>query len=373
MSSMSMSTTIELTAETAADTDWPAELSPADCPIALRTERLIDAPPERVWSWLVRTDVWPDWFQGARAVRSTSGRELAVDARVRWWMMGAPAHATIRRLRPNELLAWEGGGPGARAYHEWRLKRVGDKTRVMTRVISSETARGPLATVLPSLLRAILRRSHDQCLAGLARVCASPPPPVWSAASPETAANPFAAHHLRYFGRTLAAHRDGRNRLVHLVATVVGFSCILSMLARIPLGVDVGALLALFTLLYFLPFEPLAAAIVGLSALASRLILGPRFGQVGVGTLAGIGVPLGIFLAFNLFGVWTHHLFDDPILAPRSHERLLVRLLKTGHTILFSSVHFVSFGLFALGWRPALRARVVAAAGAEAERMGIAS
>jgi hypothetical protein len=40
---------------------------------------------------------------------------------------------------------------------------------------------------------------------------------------------------------------------------------------------------------------------------------------------------------------------------------------------LFSSVHFVSFGLFALGWRPALRARVQAAAGVEAERMGIAS
>jgi hypothetical protein len=145
------------------------------------------------------------------------------------------------------------------------------------------------------------------------------------------------------------------------------------MLARIPVGVDVGLLLAAFTVLYFLPFEPLAALLVGGSALASRLILGPRFGQVGVGTLAGIGVPLGVFLAFNLFGVWTHHLFDDPILAPKSKERLIVRLLKTGHTILFSSVHFVSFGLFALGWRPQLHARVSAAARGEAQRMGIAS
>jgi uncharacterized protein YndB with AHSA1/START domain len=346
------------------ETDWPAGLSPADCPITLRTVRIIDAPPERVWSWLVRADAWRDWFQGARAVRATSGRELCAGARVRWWIMGAPAHATIRRLRAPELLAWEGGGPGARAYHEWRLERLGDKTRV----ISSETARGALAALAPSVMRGILQRTHDQCLAGLARVSVVPPP-----AAVATTTNPLTAHHLRYFGRTLAAHRDGRNRLVHLVATVVGFSCILSMLARIPVGVDMGLLLAIFTLLYFLPFEPLAALLVGFSALTSRLILGPRFGQVGVGALAGIGVPLGLFLAFNLLGVWTHHLFDDPILAPRSRDRLLVRLLKTGHTILFSSVHFVSFGLFALGWRPALRARVTTAARVEAERMGIAS
>jgi uncharacterized protein YndB with AHSA1/START domain len=370
---MSASTTMRKLAPDPMDaTEWPAQFSPADCPVALRSERIIDAPPERVWSWLVRADGWPLWFEGARGVRATSGRQLAVGARVRWWLSGAPAHATIRRLRAHNLLAWEGGGFGVRAYHEWRLERVGDETRYMTRIISSETARGLLASALPSMLLAILKRTHEQCLLGLARVAVVPPPDP-AAIDAAQAATPFACHHLRYFGRTLATHRDGRNRLVHLIATLIGFSCILSMLARIPLGVDVGALLALFTLLYFLPFEPLAAGLVGLSALTSRLVLGPRFGQVGVGTLAGIGVPLGIFLAFNLFGVWTHHLFNDPILAPRSRDRLLVRLLKTGHTILFSSVHFVSFGLFALGWRPGLRARVQAAASLEAQRMGIAS
>src|SRR5207302_4609013 len=139
------------------------------------------------------------------------------------------AHATIRRMHEHQLLAWEGGGGGVRAYHEWRLERVGERTRV----VSSETARGPLARAFPSLLRAILRRSHAECLAGLARVCVAPPAAL-DAAPTESAAGPFAAHHLRYFGRTLAAHRDGRNRLVHLVATLVGFSCILSMLARVP-------------------------------------------------------------------------------------------------------------------------------------------
>ena len=89
--------TRDLSSERFDDTEWPAELSPADCPVALRTERVIDASPERIWSWLTRADVWSDWFRGARAVRATSGPELAVGARVRWWLMGAPAHATIRR------------------------------------------------------------------------------------------------------------------------------------------------------------------------------------------------------------------------------------------------------------------------------------
>jgi len=182
----------------------------------------------------------------------------------------------------------------------------------------------------------------------------------------------FAAHHLRYFGRTLAAHRDARNRFVHMVATVVGFSCILSMLARIPAGPYVGEAMAVALFVYFVPFEPLAALLVFASAVLARLVLGPRFGQVGVGPLLGIGLPLSIWLSLNLFGVYTHRLFDDPILAPKSAGVLWVRLAKTGHTILFSSVHFVTFGLFALGWRPALHARVTAAARAEATRMGIA-
>jgi hypothetical protein len=346
------------------EVDWPQSLAPADCPVALRTERLVDAPPEIVFAWLLRTDSWPEWFAGVHGVRSTSGHWLKVGAQVRWWMSGAPAHATIRRLQAPELVEWEGGGPGVRAYHSWRLERAGEQTRI----ISNETARGPLASLMPGALTAILQRGHDRCLDGLSRVSSAAPPE-----ESEPTVAPLTAHHLRSFGRTLAAHRDGRNRLVHLVATVVGFSCILSMLARIPAGVDVGLLLAAFTLLYFLPFEPLAALLVGASALGARLLLGPRFGQVGVGSLAGIGIPLGLFLALNLFGVWTHHLFDDPILAPRSRERLWMRLAKTAHTILFSSVHFVAFGLFALGWRPELSARITAAARGEAERMGIAS
>jgi uncharacterized membrane protein YGL010W len=185
-------------------------------------------------------------------------------------------------------------------------------------------------------------------------------------------ASPLHAHHVRYFARNLAAHRDPRNRLVHLVATVVGFCSLVSMLARVPLGAtDLGTLLAVGAVLYFAPFEPLAAALLATAVGTARLILGPRFGQAGVGPAAGLGVALGVFLAFNLFGVYTHVLFDDPIVAEGSTEKLPVRLAKTLHTILFSSVHFLTFGLFALGYRPRLRAEIEAAARQQSALMGI--
>jgi len=172
----------------------------------------------------------------------------------------------------------------------------------------------------------------------------------------------FRAHHLRYFARNLAGHRDPRNRLVHLVATVIGFCCIVSLLARVTvLGTDLGSILAVATVLYYAPFEPLAAALVGLAALTARLLLGAQFGQAGVGAVAGIGVPLTVFLAVNLGGVYAHRLFGEPIVASHSTEKLYVRLGKTVHTILFSSVQFVAFGLFALGYRSALWARIDAA------------
>jgi hypothetical protein len=179
----------------------------------------------------------------------------------------------------------------------------------------------------------------------------------------------FRSHHVYYFARNLAAHRDPRNRAVHLLATLVGFCCLVSMLARVPIGafgLDLGGVLAVGTVLYVAPFEPLAGAVVGATALAARLLLGPHFGQVGVGPLVGLGVPLAIFLVFNLTGVATHVVFDDPIIKTGSKERLAVRLAKTAHTILFSSVHFVAYALFARGYRPALHAQIVA----ESARIG---
>jgi uncharacterized membrane protein YGL010W len=177
--------------------------------------------------------------------------------------------------------------------------------------------------------------------------------------------NGYVEHHLYFLARNRVAHRDWRNRAVHLVATIIGFCTIVSMLARIALphhpACNLGLLLAVGTTLYYVAFEPLATAIVTCAWITVSFVLGPDFGQTGRSAAAGIGVPLGIFLAFNLTGVWTHSLFNDPIIDDHAVDPIWKRLLETLHTILFSSVQFVTFALLDAGYRPELRAQLARA------------
>jgi hypothetical protein len=168
---------------------------------------------------------------------------------------------------------------------------------------------------------------------------------------------------MHFLARNRSSHRDARNRAVHLVATVVGFCCLVSMLARLHVpghaAWNAGTALGVITVAYYAPIEPLATAIVAAAWLGMGLVLGPSYGQAGAPPLLGELVPLGVFLAFNLTGVWTHRIFKDAIIDPHSVEPVWKRLLKTAHTILFSSVQFVTFALLDLGYRPALKARLL--------------
>jgi hypothetical protein len=179
--------------------------------------------------------------------------------------------------------------------------------------------------------------------------------------------NGYAEHHLYFLARNRSAHRDARNRAVHLVATVVGFCSLVAMLARLHVpghpAWNAGALLVIGTMLYYAAFEPLATLVVGCACAIAVSLFGLDFGQSAVSPWVGLGVPLATFLVFNLTGVWTHHLFGDPIIDPKSKEPTWKRLLKTLHTILFSSVQFVTFALLDLGYRPALKQRLHAAMG----------
>jgi len=169
-------------------------------------------------------------------------------------------------------------------------------------------------------------------------------------------------HHLYFLARNRAAHRDARNRAVHLVATITGFCSIVAMLARLQVpgqpALNAGLLFAVATVAYYAPFEPLATAIVAAACVCAVALFGPDFGQSHTSAWIGLGVPLLTFLVPNLTGVWTHRLFGDPILDPKAVDPVWKRLLKTVHTILFSSVQFVTFALLDLGYRPALHAQL---------------
>jgi uncharacterized protein YndB with AHSA1/START domain len=153
--------------------DWPAKMTPRECPVYVRNEITVAAPPAEVWQRLVRAQQWPDWFSRAKKVRMLEGGpDLAVGARVRWHMLGADIAVTVRRAEATRRLDWEGGAAGVHAYHAWLLEPVAGGTRIVT----EETERGPLPSLLRWYLRGALHRAHQEWLESLARVAAAPPP-----------------------------------------------------------------------------------------------------------------------------------------------------------------------------------------------------
>lgn len=150
-------------------------MEPGVCPLFVRNQGMIAAPPERVWRWLVRADLWPTWFAGASNVRfEAGGPELAVGARVVWRMLGATIRVTVRRAEAPRFLDWEGGAAGVHAYHAWLLEPADGGTRIVT----EETERGPLPWLARWYLRRALHGAHESWVASLARVAPPADPPA---------------------------------------------------------------------------------------------------------------------------------------------------------------------------------------------------
>ncbi len=155
------------------EVDWPARQAPGECPVYVRNEITIAAPPERVWQWLTRAAEWPSWFKRASRVRVDGGDTLAVGTRVTWRMLGATIAVTVRRAEPGRRLDWQGGASGVSADHAWLIEPLADGR---PRVVTEETERGPVPWLLRLYLRRALHRAHQEWLDGLARVAAAPPP-----------------------------------------------------------------------------------------------------------------------------------------------------------------------------------------------------
>ncbi len=153
---------------------WPEGLSPAESPVYVYNETTIEAPPEVVWERLTRADRWPAWFPKAKNVHfEQGGPVLGVGTVVAWDMLGATIRVTVRRADAPKVLAWEGGASGVHAYHAWLLLPSGRGTRVVT----VETERGPLPTVLDFYLNGALHDAHEEWLRSLrAEVDQATPP-----------------------------------------------------------------------------------------------------------------------------------------------------------------------------------------------------
>lgn len=144
---------------------WPSDLDPAVASLHVRNELVTEIAPERIWPWLIHARRWPEFYADASQV-STPAPELAMGTHFTWRTLGVSVSTVVEELVPNERLAWRGTGVlGAKGYHAWVLERRGAGTYIVT----EETQRG----LVPSLLRSRLKRNlfdcHQRWLDGLVR------------------------------------------------------------------------------------------------------------------------------------------------------------------------------------------------------------
>jgi uncharacterized protein YndB with AHSA1/START domain len=146
---------------------WPTGSTPADCPVFVRNQFLVAAPPAEVWRWLERAEEWPTWFARASKVHFTEGGpSLAVGSKVEWRMLGATIRVTVRKSEPPRALDWEGGASGVHAYHAWLLEPTDGGTRIVT----EETECGGLPSFLRFYLRSALHDAHQEWVESLGKV-----------------------------------------------------------------------------------------------------------------------------------------------------------------------------------------------------------
>jgi uncharacterized protein YndB with AHSA1/START domain len=110
---------------------WPDEYHPSRAILDVRNELDIPVPPEAVWAWLVRAELWPSWYLNAHNVRIEhgAGPDLAPGTVFRWTTFGLPIRSRVEEFVPGERIAWDAHGLGLRAYHAWVIERSGGAFR----------------------------------------------------------------------------------------------------------------------------------------------------------------------------------------------------------------------------------------------------
>ena len=149
--------------------NWPKNMEPAATAVHARNEIEIGASPQRVWRWLVRGDLWPQWYGNCSSfafIDGGEGPDLAAGRRFRWRTFATPVRSTVLVFEPFRELGWDARATGLYAYHGWTLEEMDAGCRVIT----EETQRGLLPLVARWYLRRMLLRGHRGWLEDLRRV-----------------------------------------------------------------------------------------------------------------------------------------------------------------------------------------------------------
>jgi len=96
---------------------------------------VIDAPPEKVWEWLIRAERWPDWYPNSSKIRfiNPPGPDLQEGTEFGWKTFDVNITSKVQEFVPEERIAWDGDGAlGVRVYHAWLLQKVEGGCHVLT-------------------------------------------------------------------------------------------------------------------------------------------------------------------------------------------------------------------------------------------------
>ena len=154
---------------------WPERFLPTKSAVFVRNEIVIAAAPEYIWSWLLRAELWPQWYANADDIHflSHAGPDLRDRSRFRWKTFGVKITSKVLEFEPCTRLAWDAHGIGVDAYHGWVLTPLEDGS---THVLTEETQNGWLARLGKKLMPNRMSAMHQAWLEALKLKAESGPP-----------------------------------------------------------------------------------------------------------------------------------------------------------------------------------------------------
>ncbi len=159
---------------------WPAAYLPASAPVFAHNELVIPAPAEVIWAWLLRAELWPDWYANSSDIHflSHAAPNLRDRSRFRWKTFGLRMTSKVLEFEPPSRLAWDAHGIGVDAWHGWLLTPLaGGGTHVLT----EEVQHGWLARLGKRLAPDRMHTQHQLWLEGLSRQAQGGMPPELAA------------------------------------------------------------------------------------------------------------------------------------------------------------------------------------------------
>ncbi|MBM3960222.1 MAG: hypothetical protein FJ314_10770 [SAR202 cluster bacterium] len=130
-------------------------------PVFVRREITVFAPPDKVWDWLSRVDLWGDWHPEIASAYWL--KDDVAGRRFRWRQGPVRITSTIEAWSEQREIGWTGRAYSAVVRHVFRLQ--GDFRQ--THITSEQSIEGFPASVIGPIMRRLAERSSETWLAAL--------------------------------------------------------------------------------------------------------------------------------------------------------------------------------------------------------------